>query len=511
MKNCISKIQILGAFSVLAFSCEPKIDSPEPTTAGAIDVTKYISIGNSITAGYADNGLYLSGQKVGYPLLIAEQFKLVGGGEFNAPLFDQTQADGTGYLKLAGFNIDGTPNLVSVPGSLAAIKGISADAYDSKINPDSIVLQPYTGAANHNFGVPGIRIKDINTTGYGVKNPYFGRMLTDAEKVSVNYASKVVEEQPTFFTCWLGNNDVLGYSTAGGYVDLGSVTAATEFNTNYTQLINRLMSKPKTKGALANIPDVTSIPFFTTVGPPIKAKLKAANVKGFYEFKFDTLFANKALTAPVILDTNNTKQLVTNLVSDIASTGVTGSMDGKVFFTLTFSPYASKIGQPSGKAWADLIRNLIELYGLPKLLGAPAAVVETLVWAKSGLDTTKPFGLHKQNPIPDIYVLDANESGRAKAAVNSYNKIIKGIATSKGLAYVDANSFLSNVTKGAYYDAISTKASFISGGVFSLDGVHLTPRGNALAANEFIKAINGTYKTVIPVVNPGKYPGVRFP
>ena len=92
-----------------------------------------------------------------------------------------------------------------------------------------------------------------------------------------------------------------------------------------------------------------------------------------------------------------------------------------------------------------------------------------------------------------------------------YNQIIKNQADAYGLAHVDANTFLKNITRGSYFDAISMNAAFLSGGAFSLDGVHLTPRGNALAANEFIKAINAKYGSKIPVLNPGQYKGVILP
>jgi hypothetical protein len=51
----------------------------------------------------------------------------------------------------------------------------------------------------------------------------------------------------------------------------------------------------------------------------------------------------------------------------------------------------------------------------------------------------------------------------------------------------------------------------VSGGAYSLDGLNLTPRGNALLANEFIKAINRTYKSSIPEIIATKYSGVIFP
>ena len=36
-------------------------------------------------------------------------------------------------------------------------------------------------------------------------------------------------------------------------------------------------------------------------------------------------------------------------------------------------------------------------------------------------------------------------------------------------------------------------SNLVTGGTFSLDGVHLTSRGYAVAANEFLKAIDATY------------------
>jgi len=51
----------------------------------------------------------------------------------------------------------------------------------------------------------------------------------------------------------------------------------------------------------------------------------------------------------------------------------------------------------------------------------------------------------------------------------------------------------------------------VAGGAFSLDGVHLTPLGNALLANSFIKAINSKYGSTIPQVDATRYKGVAFP
>jgi hypothetical protein len=52
---------------------------------------------------------------------------------------------------------------------------------------------------------------------------------------------------------------------------------------------------------------------------------------------------------------------------------------------------------------------------------------------------------------------------------------------------------------------------FVTGGIFSLDGIHLTPLGNALLANEFIRAINMKFGSTIPKINATNYKGIMFP
>lgn len=521
MKTSVKYLFLLGILTGGLSACEPEIETPEPSAGAELNLSNYIAIGNSLTAGYASNGLFLEGQKAAYPELIAMQMRQAGGGAFVTPFFPEDQRDGTGYLRLDGFVAGAaspTPILTQVPRSPAVLAGKSPFAYNATLNPDSAVLKPFGGDKINNWGVPGIRVADIETAGYGYPNAYFGRMLTEAEKPGTSYAAKILAQNPSFFTCWLGNNDVLGYSTAGGYVDLGRTTDPQLFRNNYTGFIDKLVNGPgKPKGVVANIPDVTSIPFFTTVTPGVKTALSAAGAPAFFEFKFDSAFVN--VVTPAILDVTGQTKILDSLkvkpwpVSRMGSLNpVTGTIDGDVFLTLTFSPYAGMLGKPGGKAWVDIVKTLVKTFGnLQAFAGIPKPALEAGVWAVSGLDTTKPFGLHWKNPLPDVFVLNAMETARAREATAAFNETIKSVAESRGLAFVDANAYLKKVTATAYYDGIATRSSFLSGGAFSLDGVHLTPRGNALAANEFIKAINQKYKSRIMVLNPGQYRGVVFP
>ncbi|NLF43709.1 MAG: G-D-S-L family lipolytic protein, partial [Bacteroidales bacterium] len=76
---------ILPLLAVIVFACEPEMEEFKPE-AGQADFSRYVAVGNSITAGYADGALYRQGQLFSYPNLIAEQLKQVGGGTFKQPL-----------------------------------------------------------------------------------------------------------------------------------------------------------------------------------------------------------------------------------------------------------------------------------------------------------------------------------------------------------------------------------------------------------------------------------------
>ena len=95
-------------FAVLAVgfvSCDPEFDSPVTDdgfySSGTANLSKYVSVGNSLTAGYADGALYITGQNNSYPNIMAQQFSFAGGGDFTQPLMN----DNLGGLLLGGSQI----------------------------------------------------------------------------------------------------------------------------------------------------------------------------------------------------------------------------------------------------------------------------------------------------------------------------------------------------------------------------------------------------------------------
>ena len=116
-------------------------------------------------------------------------------------------------------------------------------------------------------------------------------------------------------------------------------------------------------------------------------------------------------------------------------------------------------------------------------------------------------------PFADKYVLTSTEVEEVNTTIAAYNQVIKNAADGKGYAFVDANAKMIELASASriQWDGVRYTSKFVTGGTFSLDGVHLTGRGYALIANEFLKVINQKYKSTLPMVNVNSYTGVTFP
>ncbi|OAQ40419.1 G-D-S-L family lipolytic protein [Pedobacter psychrophilus] len=396
--------------------------------AGSANFTRYISLGNSLTAGYADNGLYLAGQLNSFPSIIAQQMKLAGGGEFLQPLFSTAQKNGSGYLKYGGLSASGSPNLIPVTTDLGVRGTTTIPGFGSVT-----LYTKYTTDIN-NYGVPGIKLRDIKLAVYGNVNGFYERLLPgNAGTNSTTYLDFATAKDFTFFSNWLGNNDVLAYATTGGVGDF--LTPKADFNNMYAELLDKLTAKGA-KGIVATIPDVSSIPYFNTV--TVAAVL--AGVKA---------------QAP----------------------------------TVTALYIATSTGARAATS-EDLI-----------ILPFPTSLISPLTF----------YGLSPLNPIESKYVLDKDEVAIVRDFVGSYNTSIKTLANAKGLAIFDAFEYLNTLKgTGRIIDGVTLNSSFIQGKVFSLDGVHLTPMGYAVVANEMMTQINLKYGSTLPKVNLGNYTFLRF-
>jgi hypothetical protein len=88
--------------------------------------------------------------------------------------------------------------------------------------------------------------------------------------------------------------------------------------------------------------------------------------------------------------------------------------------------------------------------------------------------------------------------------IAAYNEIIKEIAasTSIGAKVIDINAIYRDWNaNGVTYGGVKLTTAFLTGGMFSYDGVHPTALGYALVAREWIKAINANYGATLPDVD----------
>jgi len=129
-----------------------------------------------------------------------------------------------------------------------------------------------------------------------------------------------------------------------------------------------------------------------------------------------------------------------------------------------------------------------------------------------GIDTTQPFGFSPLNPWPDALVLDASEQATAAAAVSDFNNTINTVAAADRAFVVDINAFLGALKANGFVSAGQLfTADYIQGGVFSLDGVHPSARGQGLIANQFIAVMNSKLGMNLPYVDVSALPGIPAP
>ncbi|MCG8476901.1 MAG: hypothetical protein MI784_15655 [Cytophagales bacterium] len=118
----------------------------------------------------------------------------------------------------------------------------------------------------------------------------------------------------------------------------------------------------------------------------------------------------------------------------------------------------------------------------------------------------------RATPFPTEFVLDGTEAGYVRTAIQEYNSFIGGQAKAYGMGLLDADELVRKIYNGVSIGGLPLNAAFISGGFYSLDGIHPTSRGQAYIANQFIEAIGRAgYGAHVPPVNVNDYKGVHYP
>lgn len=433
MKN----INIL-IFAVVLFlsSCKPAIEDPN-YSKGEINPDRFLMIGGGHSAGYMDDALYNEGQLNSVANLIADQLKLVGLQQFNQPLVNPSSV-GVGLTGLSAMYLNYKTDCKGVS-SLSPVR--IASSGDQSVFSDNLYS---TTVPLGNYGIPGLKLMDVNSQNYATSNAFFARM---ASSLTTSVSSDATATSPTFFATFLGFEDVLEFAKSGGIQNLPDPA---DFQAEYTTLIQNLTANGA-KGVIGIIPDVTEMPYFTTI-PWNGLNLDSAN--------------------------NTTLNSVYNQLG--------------YFFTVGSNPFMIEDAASTTLGIRQILSSELLLLGLP-------------------LDSVKCYQMGVLFPLRDEFVLDNNEIAELRNKIEQYNAAIRSIANQYNLAVAETGAFVSNLETGFIYNGVTISAKFVSGGAYSLDGLHFNPRGNALLANEFIRAINNKYNSNIPELNAGAYRSILFP
>ncbi|MTI31695.1 hypothetical protein [Xanthovirga aplysinae] len=399
-------------------------------------------------------------------------------------------------------------------------------------------------------------------------------------------------QQPSnqaFFTLWIGNNDVLNYA----FADKEAPTSVDEFSSYIEGVIGGLKAaNPEVQGALLNVPDITSIPYFDYVGwnglvidgatadvlnatykgniePGILEAVKLGVITEGVRIKVVAGIALELVKAQ-LMDPNgpnmSEEQALAYLDTAEGQAQVDALIDSYENRTLPeddLAAYDAAVAvemenqQPIIVATLDGYNNGL----LPEedMLMLQAAIEEQFNITIEGLkaagiyptfqegpnpfvvavDVTEenPLGIRqavegelialsilslpdqpleengpsKVTALADEFVLELEEIQTIQNAVKDYNASLKNIAAANGFAYVDMKSLIEQYQKGYSVDGVRFSSEFVTGGIFGLDGIHLTQPAAAIVANEIIRTVNEHYDSSISPVNVNEFEGIEMP
>jgi hypothetical protein len=226
--------------------------------AGGADLSRLVVAGDSLSAGYQNSQLLESGQKAGYANLVATQ----AGVDLHLPLvlapgFPQVSFTPGPFVTIVGIDpllspwlIDRQTHDLAVPGyTLQAFVGLPAPCFPTSFAPPATLQAPFP----------------IEFMASQILNP--GCRSTGATQLALAAGLK-----PSTAIMWIGSNDVLFPLLFGV-----SPTKTADFAGMYLLAISTMAHSSK-KLVVATIPDVTLLPYLTSVpdlvailsqGPPL--------------------------------------------------------------------------------------------------------------------------------------------------------------------------------------------------------------------------------------------------
>jgi hypothetical protein len=243
-------IALMAALAGCSGPCD-KLDSitGPSLNANGVDLSTYVAVGTSLSSGYESGGVVDRHQIHSFPALFALQ------------LGKSVQIDGQGQFTFPAINQDGIPALLEIKSYSPLVISNAGRTTGAPVN----LSQPF---AYHNMGIPGAILLDlVDTTHYHNTVPPVNRQnftyFNIIQRTRGTVLAQALSLQPTIMSLEYGANEILGFAAQQGTSPPAQTGAA------YAQLMTIALNSihtasPGTRVAVFNVPDVTTIPFFTT-------------------------------------------------------------------------------------------------------------------------------------------------------------------------------------------------------------------------------------------------------
>lgn len=274
----------LAALTVVASCTDKSADVLGPRPAqGSGMFQSYVSIGNSITAGYQSGGINDSTQARSYAVLLAGQM----GTRFAIPALAKPGCP----PPIANFLTQARVTTTQVP----------------QVNSNTCVLRSPTSSTDilNNVAVPGAQSSDPDAL--PTPPSPSANLLTTLILGGKNQVQRALDARPTFATIWIGNNDVLGPALSG---IIGSATPVATFQTSYDKIVADLQAgAPSVKGALIGVVNVTNAPALF----PVSLLINSAAFRGAFDQAagFNAASTDPYKRTPLTIDASCTTQQTT--------------------------------------------------------------------------------------------------------------------------------------------------------------------------------------------------------